>query len=288
MEGIFEMSIYEYAIQKERRKESKNAAQVRRRILTGVAIILGGAAIYWGTQASLVGVPTVGQHFRAEQVNEEGSSQARITNATWRTEKGAEEADSSQLISTDFDPLILVNKEHALPANYSVTLHWLANGSCAVAEEMYEALSNMLTAGSDAGLEFVVASGYCDAAYQQRLLEEDIQASMSREGMTWQQAYEKETQETMPPGYSEHETGLAVDIVSLGYQILDSGQENTPENKWLREHCSDYGFILRYPEGKGDITGIHYETWHFRYVGDTAAREIMGRGITLEEYLDGK
>lgn len=281
------MSIYEYTVQKERQEIKGKSVQGRQRILTSVGVILAGAAIFWGTKASLVGVPAVGQHFRAEQVIE-GSNETSIANGTWLAEKETKEAADSQLTSASIDPLMLVNKEHALPADYSVSLHWLSNGSCAVAEEMYGALSDMLTAGSDEGLEFMVASGYRDAKYQQRLLEEDIRATMSREGLTWQQAYEKEAQETMPPGCSEHETGLAVDLVSLGYQILDSGQETTPENKWLREHCSDYGFILRYPRGKGDITGINYEAWHFRYVGEDAAHEIMSRGITLEEYLDGK
>ncbi|MDE7035578.1 MAG: M15 family metallopeptidase, partial [Eubacteriales bacterium] len=86
------------------------------------------------------------------------------------------------------------------------------------------------------------------------------------------------------PGASEHHTGLALDIVSNGYQLLDEGQEGTPENQWLREHCADYGFILRYPVGSTDETGIIYEPWHFRYVGKKAAKEIMEHGITFEAY----
>ena len=89
----------------------------------------------------------------------------------------------------------------------------------------------------------------------------------------------------MPPGCSEHETGLALDIVSLDNQRLEEAQEETPENIWLRENCWKYGFILRYPRGKEDITGIDYEPWHFRYVGHAAAEEITRLGLTLEEYL---
>ena len=181
--------------------------------------------------------------------------------------------------------LVLVNKTHPLPDNYEVNLYWLQNKSCAVSVDMYDALREMLTDGSEDGREFVVASGYRDADFQRELLEEDIAASMDQEGLSWQEAYEKETQETMPPGYSEHETGLAVDIVSFGYQVLDGKQENTNENKWLRENCSKYGFILRYPKKKEEITGISYEPWHFRFVGKEAAEEITRQGITLEEYL---
>ena len=180
------------------------------------------------------------------------------------------------------NPLILVNKANPLPDDYEVDLHWLSNGTCAVASLIYEPLSEMLTDGSSEGLQFVVASGYRDVETQQQLLDEDIEADMQNEGMSWQEAYDKET---MPPGYSEHSTGLAVDLVALDYQILDGGQEQTPENQWLQENCSRYGFILRYPEGKEAVTDIHYESWHFRYVGVEAAQKIMSRGSTLEEYL---
>ena len=180
------------------------------------------------------------------------------------------------------NPLILVNKANPLPDDYEVDLHWLSNGTCAVASLIYEPLSEMLTDGSSEGLQFVVASGYRDVETQQQLLDEDIEADMQNEGMSWQEAYDKETMET---GYSEHSTGLAVDLVALDYQILDGGQEQTPENQWLQENCSRYGFILRYPEGKEAVTDIHYESWHFRYVGVEAAQKIMSRGSTLEEYL---
>lgn len=182
--------------------------------------------------------------------------------------------------------LVLVNKEHALPEDYVVELHWLNNRSCAVSELMYDALCDMLSDGSADGREYVVASGYRSKEYQQQLLEEDIAAAMQLQGLTYEEAYELETRETMPPGYSEHETGLAVDLVSLTYQMLDEGQEKTEENRWLQEHCSEYGFILRYPKRKEDVTGVAYEAWHFRFVGKEAASEIMRRGITLEEYLE--
>lgn len=82
--------------------------------------------------------------------------------------------------------------------------------------------------------------------------------------------------------------GLAADIVSADYQVLDEKQAYTQEVKWLTEHCSEYGFILRYPKDKVHITGIEYEPWHFRYVGVQAAQEIMKEGITLEEYLSNR
>lgn len=183
--------------------------------------------------------------------------------------------------------LMLVNKTHKIPEGYEPELHWLKNGSCAVENLMYDALSEMLTDGSREGLQFVVASGYRSKERQEELLEEDIAADMQNLGMSYEEAYEKETRETMPPGCSEHETGLAVDLVSLDYQILDQNQEFTAENQWLREHCSEYGFILRYPKGKEDITEVDYESWHFRYVGREAAKIMTEQGLTLEEYVEG-
>ena len=86
------------------------------------------------------------------------------------------------------------------------------------------------------------------------------------------------------PGTSEHATGLAVDIMSTKYGELDEKQGDTEEQKWLMEHCSEYGFVLRFPQDKSDITGIVYEPWHYRYVGVDAAKEMTENGLTLEEY----
>ena len=87
------------------------------------------------------------------------------------------------------------------------------------------------------------------------------------------------------PGTSEHETGLAVDLVDENNQNLDETQEQTAVQQWMIAHSWEYGFVLRYPNGKSDVTGIIYEPWHYRYVGKEAAREIHETGLCLEEYL---
>lgn len=148
-------------------------------------------------------------------------------------------------------------------------------------------LREMLAAGEKEGLSFWIASAYRSTERQRELLDEDIE-TLVRQGYSYSEAYEEVVKETMPVGCSEHATGLAVDIVSKNYQILDEKQGRTDEIIWLQNHCSQYGFILRYPKDKEDITKVSYESWHFRYVGVEAAEEIMGRGITLEEYLDSE
>lgn len=88
------------------------------------------------------------------------------------------------------------------------------------------------------------------------------------------------------PGTSEHHTGLAVDFITPGYMYLDDGFEETDAYKWLVEHCAEYGFILRYPSDKSELTGINYEPWHFRFIGFEHAKDIMESGLCLEEYME--
>lgn len=199
------------------------------------------------------------------------------------------ETEESETSESDADTInkdiLLVNRDNRLPEDYKVKLLTLPDGVNRAAEEAYEPLCNMLAAGRKEGLAFEICSSYRDVERQQELFDEDVDALM-RQGYTYRDAYDEVAKETMPPGCSEHSTGLAFDIVSLGYQMLDDGQEKTAENKWLQEHCAEYGFILRYPKGKEDITAINYESWHYRYVGVEVAEYIMENGITLEEYLE--
>ena len=109
---------------------------------------------------------------------------------------------------------------------------------------------------------------------------------MQEKGISYEKAYEEAGNTVAYPGTSEHQLGLAVDIVAKDYQQLDDKQANTEEAKWLKEHCAEYGFILRYPLDKTEETGIIFEPWHYRYVGKEAAKEIMEQGICLEKYLE--
>ena len=179
--------------------------------------------------------------------------------------------------------LLLVNPSHFLPENYSISTKELPNGK-EIDQRVYPSLMKMLNDAKEEGLSLVVCSAYRSHDYQIGLLEEEIEHQISK-GLSREEAEQKAKTIVANPGTSEHETGLACDIVALSYQLFDERLLETPEIKWLNEHCQDYGFILRYPEGKSDVTGIIYEPWHYRYVGKKAAKEIMERGITLEEYL---
>ncbi len=179
--------------------------------------------------------------------------------------------------------LLLINPWHLLPEDYEAELEDVEYGhrmdACAA-----EHLRDMLADCREAGYSPLICSSYRDRSKQEVLFQSDVRKFMYR-GYSEEEAVRETAQNVAVPGSSEHEAGLAADIVYVGHQVLDESQEQNDTQQWLMEHCMEYGFILRYPRDKQDITGITYEPWHYRYVGEDAAREIMSRGICLEEYL---
>ena len=137
------------------------------------------------------------------------------------------------------------------------------------------------------GLSPMICSSYRTWDKQRTLYDNETKRYMAQ-GYSKEEAEKEAAKWVAVPGTSEHQTGLAVDIVAQSYQILDKKQEDTPEQRWLMENSYKYGFILRFPTDKSKITGINYEPWHYRYVGKEAAKEIYERGICLEEYLGGE
>ncbi len=179
--------------------------------------------------------------------------------------------------------LLLVNAWCPLPEDYSFEMQALPNGM-KVDARIYEDVMAMLEDCQEAGLSPMVCSAYRSRATQKRLYNNKV-ARLRSAGYGLETAKMEAARWVALPGTSEHHTGLALDIVSSSYTALTRRQEKTAEQQWLMEHCWEYGFILRYPEEKGDITGIYYEPWHYRYVGREAALEIRDSGLCFEEYL---
>lgn len=179
--------------------------------------------------------------------------------------------------------LILVNQKHLVPDDFEVELAEIGEGH-QIDARIYEDYRAMIKAAKAQGVYIYVASSYRDMDKQTELYEKKVE-SYVLEGYSYSEARELAAQVVAIPGTSEHHLGLALDFVSAEYKKLDEKQETTRAFQWLKEHCAEYGFILRYPNGKTEITGIIYEPWHFRYVGKEAAEVIMEAGITLEEYL---
>ena len=133
----------------------------------------------------------------------------------------------------------------------------------------------MAEAARAEGLSVVLSSGYRSYATQTYLFNRKAAQ------------YGEEVAQTIVarPGTSEHQTGLCCDITDRYYEMKDASLENTQMYKWMSAHCHEFGFIVRFPKGKEDVTGIIYEPWHFRYVGADAAAYIMEHDLTLEEFL---
>ncbi len=261
------------------RKKRKNRKRIIRRTIWRSVICLTGILLLIGTW-KLTSFAFRQLFSNSEETEEEGSGQASHEESALETA-----ADSRISRHAEIQDILLVNKDHPLSDTYRPNLTRIREYGVEVDVSICEALNKMLEAGEKEGLRFWIASAYRSTKRQRELLDEDIEKLM-REGYSCSEAYEEAVRETMPVGCSEHATGLAVDIVAKDYQILDEKQGKTDEMIWLQKNCSQYGFILRYPEGKEDITKVDYESWHFRYVGVDAAKDIMSQGITLEEYLD--
>ena len=182
------------------------------------------------------------------------------------------------------DILILVNKQNRAPA-VPVTLVKpdVTPTRESVAENIYmrpeaaSALEALFEGAAEAGLTLYATSGYRSYSTQKAIF--DRKAAERGE--------QAANRSVAKPGYSEHQTGLAMDIegeTTLGTGLTEAFGES-PEGIWVAEHCHEYGFIIRYPKDKTNITGYIYEPWHIRYVGVEAATEITELGVTFEEYI---
>ena len=181
--------------------------------------------------------------------------------------------------ASDLDwQLILVNKDNPVPNDYELELTTLSNG-VQVDSRVYPDLQKMFDDMRNEGIYPVVYEGYRTYEQQEKMMQDKIDAFME-EGYSRKAAKHRALEWVAKPGTSEHELGIALDINA------SANSQTTHEEvyQWLYNNAYRYGFILRYPEGKESITGIDYEPWHYRYVGEEAAKEIYESGLTLEEY----
>lgn len=191
--------------------------------------------------------------------------------------------------------LMLVNKENALPESYTPNFVTVPASYYVSADKdrhfdsrAAPYLEQLIDAGRAAGYNLVIYSGYRSYESQQDDYDRHVK-EYEAEGKTAAQAKAETEELVAPPGTSEHETGLAADIVTTDYLKTNSDLEadvfdKTAAFTWLDSNCAKYGFILRYPKDKVASTGYDYESWHFRFVGVSDAEKIMSNNLTLEEY----
>ena len=176
--------------------------------------------------------------------------------------------------------LILVNKDHPIPNGYEVPAFTELRNSNRVDSRIYPALQKMFDdARADGALPYITSS-YRSMDKQQQLMDEKI-IDYQSEGHSRSEAVKLAEAWVAIPGTSEHQLGLCVDISTEDH----SEQEPEVVWNWLKNNSWKYGFIQRYPEDKTEVTGIINEPWHYRYVGESAAKEMTEKGLVLEEYL---
>ncbi len=184
--------------------------------------------------------------------------------------------------------LLLVNRDFALPAGYqpktAVCLPGVYKENRELDARVAPEYRRMYNAALKDGAELIPFSGYRRSSTQKNNFEDKI-AYYRNQGYSNAEAVNLAAKSILPPGCSEHEAGLSMDITRPGVWDTRVDFEDTKEFAWLMKNAADYGFILRYPKDKRDITKITYEPWHWRYVGAEAASVIMGQGLCLEEYL---
>lgn len=182
------------------------------------------------------------------------------------------------------DITVLVNKEYSLPKDYvpadlaepNILFPFeYEDEKKLLRKEAADAITNLFEAAANEGLRLYGVSGYRSYDRQKAIYDSNVAT----------RGEEETNRYSARPGHSEHQTGLAMDVSTPSIQFhLDSGFAATPEGKWLADNAYRFGFIIRYPEGKTDITGYAYEPWHIRYVGIPLAEKLHNENLTLEEY----
>lgn len=195
-------------------------------------------------------------------VSEEVNQEQPITNPIPAPTK---DMDPNQIQPTYINGILLVNKDYGLPPTFG-------NGDDPTALAKLQQLQRDAKAqGINISNSY---SGYRSYQYQTQLYNNYVNQHGEEEANTF----------SAKPGFSEHQTGLTFDLKDFNGQLV----EDPITSQWIKENCAKYGFILRYPEGKEDITGYIYEPWHLRYVGEEVANQIMNNNTTLEQYLGVK
>lgn len=280
-----------------RRGKKRRGKSPARRILPFVAAVSVLGLAVWGLTA-LLGSATAdanrssGKESLPAQSADGGSSAAPEPGASSASETGAlpTSETASSVDGHYVQPagaawnLKLVNQWNVLPEEYEKSLEVYA-GSNQFDSRAMDSLRALVKAGAAYNIRAV--STYRSVEKQKYLYEKEIQSEVAK-GHDRAEAEKIAAASVAPPGTSEHNLGLAVDFLFEDYNYLTEKYKDTPAYTWMMAHCAEYGFILRFPENKQDITGVTFEPWHYRYVGVDAAREIMRRGVTLEEYLQEK
>lgn len=231
----------------------------------------------------------------AEQAVEEPTENTQNNQEDHEADKVGETSEEEQLIQNlpkeahveDWN-LVLVNPWVALPEDFEPQLVEVDNEQ-RIDERIVDAWNSWKEAALEAGHRLFLASGHRTVERQSSNFDQQVNEYLN-EGLSEEEAVERAKEYLTEPGHSEHHTGLALDIVDEEWIMEGHGlipeYDTQDSQQWLVDTMTDYGFILRYPKGKEETTGIEYESWHFRYVGEENAKFMAENDLTLEEYVE--
>ena len=267
--------------QRSRRRHRRNIRRVRQRNRRLLLMAVLMCFIAWA------GITNIKKQKEAEESKAAYAEQQKKEEA----EKESEKEESKLVLAEESEKdkwyLKLVNAKNPMTEADvpEVETETLDSEGYQVDARIMDDLEDMFAAAREAGRSPMICSAFRSWDTQVSLYQNKISRVMSEDGLNEEDAAIKAATVVAKPGTSEHQVGLALDIVSSEYTNLDEGQMETEDQKWLIENSLKYGFILRYPLDKSDITGVIFEPWHYRYVGKKAAKEITEQNLTLEEYL---
>ncbi len=274
----------------------KRQLKIRGILLISLVAILGTLIILYaifcrGGEYNKAYVPEETTTEQAEEPVVSGEEEPNVTDETsGENEEPTEEVTQAPIIWSNYDPrevlagdnwmLTLINKNYPLDKNYYPSVASVIEGSSVTAEiRVAEAYRQMYVAALSEDIILTPYSAYCSYQRQNTIYENKVQAFVMQ-GLTEEEARQSAEKRVEPAGCSENGAGLAVDVLSAS-----AGFASTNEYKWLVANAHNYGFVLRYPEDKTEITGMIYQPWHWRYVGVEAATKMKNENLCLEEYL---
>ena len=237
-------------------------------------------------------VSRITESLNTESIVSNASTESIVSNASVSSAKSvnitSSKAETKVTLDPDYERLILVNGDNALPKDYNYTGNlitvpqkYLCGWRNQLDKDVWVYAKAMIEAAWKDGVELYILSPYRSYETQETLFSNEVE-KWEKKGYKGEDAENKASTVVARPGTSEHHTGLAIDFNSVEHSF-----ENTEIFKWLQKNAADYGFIMRYSEEKQPITGVIYESWHWRFVGIKHAKKIVSKGICLEEYIEG-
>ena len=268
---------------KKQGKRKKDYTFMRRRLLLLLVVILLAAVAVW--LAMFRKDPIFPPQEPTSSSEPEVSSEPEASSEPEpEPEPESDPEPEEEAVSTSDWNLRLAGPNNPLPEGYAPPELATVVDAYKVDSRILDDVLRMFAKAKEEGIDLMVCSAYRSEEYQRELFENNKNQHIQN-GKTEEEAIAATSLLLTPPGSSEHQTGLALDIVTPEYQSLDDGFEQTPAFRWLQQNAAEFGFILRYPKDKQNLTNISYEPWHYRYVGTEHAKRINEQKYCLEEYL---